>query len=238
MKLVWTWSLVPLIVALFAVQTCALVSKENQVADLRKATEAATLRADGLAVAERVSQRQLREAIEDADALREQIAQAPRGSEVKEVVRWKTKSTPIPLPTECPGSSSPPNEPGSATSPPSPAPFSVRLEGTQASLQTKAGALFVVGSVDVIQVTPEPEKVLATLPWEADATRYLTAAPPAKRRSGWGLGPAVGLVDGSWVYGAAATGPAIGGRVALQPAAWALAGDGHWSAASAVMITW
>lgn len=234
----WTWALIPLVVALFAVQTCALVSKEKQADDLRMAAEAARLRADELAVAEVSSQRQLRAALDDADLLRDQLARAPRGTEVREVVKWKTKSVEITVPsTPCDGSSSPP-EPGSVISPPGPAPFSVRLEGTEARMETRDGNLFAVGSVDIIRETPPPEEVIARLPWEADATRYLTAAPPAKRRAGWGLGPAVGLVDGEWVYGAAATGPALGGRVALQPAAWALAGEGHWTGATALMVTW
>jgi hypothetical protein len=240
MRVSWSWALIPLVIAVFAIQTCALVNRGNKVDDLRQTAEEAELRAEGLAVAQQQTERQLKDALDDADQLREQLAAAPRGSTPREVVKWRTKSVEIPVPSSpCDGSSSPPqDEPGSVLSPPTPAPFSVRLEGTQATLQTRKGSMFVVGSVDIVRVTPEPEELLARLPWETDATEFLVAAPAPRRRAGWGVGPAVGLVDGEWVYGAAATGPALGGRVALQPAAWALAGDGHWTGAGAVLVTW
>ena len=235
----WTWALVPLLVTLFAVQTCALVSKENQADALRMTVEAERMRADGLAVGQVATERQLRDAIADADSLRTMLAQAPRGSTPREVVKWKTRSVEIPSPsTPCDGSSPPSHEPGPVPLSPASAPFSVRLEGSEARMESRAGALFAVGSVDIVRTSPPPEERIATLPWEAAATEYIVAVQGPKRRAGWGLGPAVGLVDGEWVYGGAATGPALGGRVALQPAAWALAGDGHWTAAGSMLLTW
>lgn len=236
----WTWALIPLFVAVIAVQTCALVQRAGRAERAEQAAEAAGMRTEGLIAEQRVTERQLRDALDDADALREQLARAPKGSEVREVTRWKTKSVEIAVPSPpCDGSSSPPqHEPGSVISPPSPAPFSVRLEGSEARLETRGGTLFAIGSVDIWRTSPPPEERLARLPWEAEATSYLTPPAPTRQRKGWGIGPAVGLIDSTWAYGAAATGPVLGKRVGLQPAAWALAGDGHWNAAGAVLISW
>jgi len=234
----WTWALIPLFVAIIGIQTCALVQRAGRVERAEQTAEAERLRADGLATSVTVTERQLRDALDDADMLRDQVSRAPKGSEVREVTRWKTRDVRIEVPTACDRSSPPPDEPGPVFSPPGPAPFSVRLEGTEARLETRQGSLFAVGSVDIVQTEPPPEKLLARLPWEARATEYLTPPPATRQRRGWGVGPAVGLVDGTWAYGAAATGPVLGSRVGLQPAAWALAGDGHWTGAGAVLVAW
>lgn len=235
----WTWALIPLLVAVLGVQTCALVQRGGRAERAEQAAEAAALRTEGLIAEQRVTERQLRDALDDADGLREQMAKAPKGSEVREVTKWKTKSVEIAIPSPpCDSSSPPQHEPGSVYSPPGPAPFSVRLEGVEARLETRGGTLFAVGSVDIIRTQPPPEERLARLPWEADATSYLTPPPPTRQRRGWGVGPAVGMIDSTWAYGAAATGPVLGKRVGIQPAAWALAGDGHWTGAGAVLIAW
>lgn len=240
MRVSWTWALIPLLVALVGIQTCALVQRAGRAERAEQALEAEQLRADGLVTEQRVTERQLRDALDDADQLREQLAQAPRGSTPREIVKWRTKSVEIPVPSPpCDGSSSPPdNTPGPVLSPPGPGAFSVRLEGTEARLETRGGSLFAVGSVDIIRTEPPPEERLARLPWEAEATSYLTPPPPTRQRRGWGVGPAVGLVNGSWVYGAAATGPVLGKRVGIQPAAFGLAGDGDWTLAGAVLVAW
>ena len=75
----WTWALIPLFVAIIGVQTCALVQRAGRAERAEQAAEAAGMRADDLIAEKRGTERQLRDALEDADGLREQLAKAPKG---------------------------------------------------------------------------------------------------------------------------------------------------------------
>jgi hypothetical protein len=113
------------------------------------------------------------------------------------------------------------------------------VRGREARIETREGNEILVGEVEVWQTDVEPDALLATLPYDVDATDLVRSRRPRVRR--WGVGPAVGLTSGKIALGAIVAAPeaeVFGGRIGLRPFASLLATpDGDAALAGGVLFT-
>ena len=97
-----------------------------------------------------------------------------------------------------------------------------------AAWEERAGAQVLVGEAWLDRTKPEPRERLFSAPIAADASRVMVTESTPKRASRWGFGPAVGVAEGEWIYGAAVSAPDLKlGRLEIRPVGALLAGGGQ-----------
>lgn len=211
--------------------------------------EAEALRAQGYVVAAEASNRELTSKL---GALRQQVDElkaAGVAKKVDSVLTWRTaparvtvtaSAPPASLGAPGPAAGDPVGVPGES-SPNAPEQVALELDvrGREARLETREGNQMLVGEVEVWQTDVDPDALLATLPYDVDATDLVRATRPRVRR--WGAGPVLGLTGGKVALGAIVAAPeaeVFGGRIGIRPFASLLAApDGEASISGGVLFT-
>ena len=186
----WPWLLAVALLALGAFWIGSTRGDAARVELVRKA-EAAEAKAAGLIVAERVKAAQVEHLAEESETLRneiERLREVAPTAEVREVVRWRTRSVEVPIdriveiPVDVPRGTL--DCPGMPDLPP----IQLYVTGSDARLRSDSGNVFAVGEVEVWRVA-DPDVLLMAAPWEADLTELVTVIPaPTYRRLGYWLG--------------------------------------------------
>jgi hypothetical protein len=177
--------------------------RAERLARALQEAEAEVLRQRGGIVAARASDRELEEA---AAPLREQIEELAGddvGISVTETLTWETEAFRVPWPRDVAaptrgGGATEGRPDNSSSSPPAPAgpsDFShcpeplLKVETTEARLETEKGNAFAVGEVEVWRLAPPPQEVIWREPFRANASALLRRSLPADDRGpSWGLG--------------------------------------------------
>lgn len=205
--------------------------KAASLARQLKESEAGRLEAEGVAVAERASQRAL---LAEADRIQAELAvlskQLGEKPKVREVVKWRTETVTVAAPSgrevTCPH--------GEVVPCPDCPEVRVSVAGVSASLETAENNVIVTGKVDIVRESPPPREVVASVPYEVTGA---FAAKPEPVPPRWSLGPAVALQDGRAAFGAAAVGPRVRmWRVEARPVFQAVADKDGAVTASAALV--
>lgn len=205
-----------------AVRTSVLVQER---AEARRQLEESLLeraKLEGVLVAEAIGKAELLLSLSDSMLKRiELVEEITPGTTVREVVRWRTRTARLPCEeTVPPGVSKPaagvtpppPAAPATPTTPPPAEPsYSIDLYvvGREARLVTESGNWLAVGEVDLVR--EEDDLVMATLPWQVDASDLLVAdlsLVPKPKDYRWVVGLGPGVIDGQLGLGALLVGPA------------------------------
>lgn len=213
--------------------TQVVESPHDRIADLERAREADRLRIEGFEVSGLASQRELMRVMDRAATLADQVRRLKRDAgrvQVREVVRWQTREVEVPVPgvpVEC-------EECGAAVACPE---VAVAVSGTEARVETRRGNWLALGEVTVERTQPPPREVVATVPWQADLTRYMRAPEPHAAR--WMAGPAVGVSgDGALVGGMVLAPERALWRAKIRPAGLLLAGQGQGVVGVGITVGW
>lgn len=213
--------------------TQVVESPHDRIAELERAREADRLRLEGFETAGLADQRELMRVMDRAATLAEQVRRLKREAgrvEVREVVRWQTREVQVPVPgapAEC-------EECGAPVACPE---VAVAVSGTEARVETRRGNWLALGEVTIERTQPPPREVIATVPWQADLTRYLRAPEPTSPR--WMAGPALAVSGEGAMGGAVILGPErVAWRTRIRPAGLLLAGQGQGVVGVGITVGW
>lgn len=200
--LAWLAVLAALVIGFLAFEQARVAVKLNQAIEEAKEEEAKRLAAEELLVAETASRKQVENELGSlrgqVDSMATLLGKKPK---VVEVVKWRTKEIPIPMPAddrECPDGS---------PAPPCP-PVAVEVAGNEARLETVNGNTVAVGEIDVWRTSPLPREKVATVPWEVDGSKLVKVEKPALSPR-WYVGAQVGVLAGEAALGPAVVGPPL-----------------------------
>lgn len=94
----------------------------------------------------------------------------------------------------------------------------------------------MTGVAQLYQVDPPPKRLLGTAPWTVKGSWAIEPEDglPGPRQASWGVGPAVGVLNGRWVAGATVAAPQLHFRALLrerkiEPHVSIVAGEGEWA---------
>lgn len=199
------------VVASLAFEIVRLSARARAWREDLRASQEETMRAQEALVVAEANQRKLGELAADLQAqlagMERALGQKPK---IRQVVKWQTREVEV-----YPGSPARPADGQEAPTGPQdcPAgepecpPVRVALDGVEATVETREGAVAVVGQVAIRRTSPPPEEVFK-VPFEAEQSVALRERE-GYRPPRWLVGPAVGVTSEGFAGGAAVVGPPL-----------------------------